>query len=253
MGLFSRKEAASSRRQAMRPRPSVSSEAQAAALRVRARRRLAGAVALVLAAVIVLPMLLDGEPRPVPAGIEISIPSKETPMVSPSAPVQSSPELAAANPAEVVTSAAVAKAPLAEAAVAAIQPKPAAEKPKSPEAKPEASTAKPPGDSRARSDDGSRALALLEGRAPSSSPTPAASPGKFVVQLASYGVEGDANERRDKLKTQGITNAYIEPVTVNGKPMYRLRVGPFTSRDAAQAAQTRLRTLGYSSGFIASQ
>jgi DedD protein len=55
------------------------------------------------------------------------------------------------------------------------------------------------------------------------------------------------------LKSQGITNAFVEAVTVNGKQMFRLRVGPFTSRDAAQAAQTRLRTLGYSSGFIASQ
>jgi DedD protein len=32
-----------------------------------------------------------------------------------------------------------------------------------------------------------------------------------------------------------------------------VRVGPFPSRDAAQAAQTRLRTLGYNGAFIASQ
>lgn len=250
MGLFSRKEAASTRRQVTRPRPSVSSEAQAAALRVRARRRLAGAVALVLAAVIVLPMLLDGESRPVPAGLEISIPSKESPMPAPPTPAVAAPLVAPAvnDPAP----AAAAQAPLAEAAVAAIQPKPAAEKPKTPDARPEPTVAKP-ADPRARSDDGNRALALLEGRATATDSTavPTGS-SRFVVQLASYGAEGDANERRDKLRSQGITNAYVEPVTVSGKAMFRLRVGPFSSRDAAQAAQTRLRTLGYHNGFIAS-
>src|SRR5690606_6401256 len=45
----------------------------------RARRRLVGAVALVLAAIIVLPMLLDSEPRPLSDDISIQIPSKETP------------------------------------------------------------------------------------------------------------------------------------------------------------------------------
>jgi len=43
----------------------------------RARRRLVGAVALVLAAVIVLPMVLDSEPKPLPADLIIDIPSKD--------------------------------------------------------------------------------------------------------------------------------------------------------------------------------
>lgn len=43
----------------------------------RARRRLIGAVALVLAVVIVLPMILDSEPRPLADDIAIQIPSKD--------------------------------------------------------------------------------------------------------------------------------------------------------------------------------
>src|SRR5450830_723622 len=43
----------------------------------RARRRLIGAVALVLAVVIVLPMVLDSEPRPLADDIAIQIPSKD--------------------------------------------------------------------------------------------------------------------------------------------------------------------------------
>jgi DedD protein len=43
----------------------------------RARRRLIGAVALVLAVVILLPMVLDSEPRPLTGDIAIQIPSKD--------------------------------------------------------------------------------------------------------------------------------------------------------------------------------
>ena len=45
----------------------------AAALRARTRRRLIGATALLVGAVIVLPMLLDTAPRPVPDNIAITV------------------------------------------------------------------------------------------------------------------------------------------------------------------------------------
>lgn len=45
----------------------------------RARRRLIGAVALALAVVIVLPMILDSEPKPLNEDIAIQIPSKDQP------------------------------------------------------------------------------------------------------------------------------------------------------------------------------
>ena len=50
-----------------------------------------------------------------------------------------------------------------------------------------------------------------------------------------------------------MTNAFVEQANIGGKQQYRLRVGPFPSREAAQAAQARLRTLGYDNGFIAAQ
>ncbi len=51
----------------------------------RARRRLIGAIALVLAVVIVLPMILDSEPRPLVDDIAIQIPSKDGKDSAPSA------------------------------------------------------------------------------------------------------------------------------------------------------------------------
>jgi DedD protein len=53
----------------------------AAVLRTRARRRLIGAAALLLAVAVVLPMVLDKEPRPVPDAIPIDIPSDKTPFL----------------------------------------------------------------------------------------------------------------------------------------------------------------------------
>lgn len=100
-------------------------------------------------------------------------------------------------------------------------------------------------------------MALLEGRA--SAPTkPQQSPaapagGNFVLQIAAYTTQADAQARRTQLHQAGITNAFIEPVNVGGKQQFRLRVGPFPSRESAQAAQARLRALGYDNGFIAAQ
>lgn len=51
----------------------------------RARRRLVGAIALVLAMIIVLPMILDSEPKPLSDDISIQIPSKDKPGALPAA------------------------------------------------------------------------------------------------------------------------------------------------------------------------
>lgn len=272
MGLFSRKEAKSSRRTAHRPRPSVSSEAQAASLRVRARRRLAGAVALVLAAVIVLPMLLDGEPRPVPAGIEIAVPQRNAPFN----PTLSAPPVNdGATESAQIDSGASGDTDMAKQAVGNVEvpstdlttdgsqaseatstaTQQAAKPESKSDAKPETKLEPKPATSTAQTtapaakpDQTAEALAILEGRK-----APAAAniaTGAYVLQVASYGTDADAKSRLDKLKSQGISNAFVEPASVNGKQTFRLRVGPFDSRAAAQAAQARLRTLGYDNGFI---
>ncbi|MCZ8403864.1 SPOR domain-containing protein, partial [Achromobacter xylosoxidans] len=126
--------------------------------------------------------------------------------------------------------------------------------PPKPEPKPEPKPATPKPET--RSDDGARALALLEGRsAPAATPAPKpqAAKGNFVLQIAAYTTSEDAQSRRSKLHQAGVTNAFVEQASIGGKQQYRLRVGPFPSREAAQAAQARLRTLGYDNGFIAAQ
>jgi len=271
MGLFSRKESTSHRRPVGRTRPSVSSEAQVAQLRVKARRRLAGAVAIVLCAIIVLPMLLDGEPIKVPDNIEVTIPSRNAPF-NPDLPTSASQAdgvtatgLTGELAVQPTTGSSVQKVDLSNVDVNKGIPAPTTPQ-KTPSqsdvSKPVVTDTKPlppvtPTPS-ARSDEGARARAILEGRTvPSTeSRTAQATPSikeNLVVQIASYSAQIDAQTRSETLKGQGITNAYVEPVMVNGKQVFRLRVGPFSSREAAQAGQARLRTLGYANGFITTQ
>jgi DedD protein len=271
MGFFKRKDPADQAQSSKRA--AVPSEVQAAELRGRARRRLAGAVALVLAAVIILPMVLDSQPTPVDDNIPIRVPERNTPfqpqvtepqVAAPQTPAPGSatpadpsaiptppPVTSVPPPATTTPPGTQPATPPETAAVTPPKPEPKPTTPPKPETKP-ATPAKPDN----RSDDGARALALLEGRpAPAASapaPKPAAK-GNFVLQIAAYTTSEDAQSRRSKLHQAGVTNAFVEQATINGKQQYRLRVGPFPSREAAQAAQARLRTLGYDNGFIAAQ
>ncbi|MYN12206.1 SPOR domain-containing protein [Pusillimonas sp. TS35] len=278
MGLFSRNESASRSERRPASRSALSSEAQASDLRNRARRRLIGALVLVLAAVIVVPMLFDTTEPPEQAPTPVVVPSIEPPAADtgnlaaapntdaqgnaysgsiqqPDAPQVPAPSTGLA-PSQPDTTTPVEPAP--PEAVPAPQPKPEA-KPKpepKPEPKPKAE-AKPEAKPKAaekiqRTDDGSAALAMLEGRVPPKRAA-ASEKGNFVLQIAAYGAEEDARVRRDRLAAAGVTNAYVERGTAGGRTTYRLRVGPFPSRDAAQAAQARLRALGYDNGFISSQ
>lgn len=284
MGLFSRQNrngqaAASTKHQ---PRTNGSGGSQARALRVKARRRLAGALAMVLAAVVALPMVLDSEPVPVANDIPVSIPEMIARPALPSQPgevlasattgteaqqgsAETAPPAAPEAPLNLPPVTPPARTPPQPAAPAvAAAPKPAAPATEAARQQPARQPAPAPirETPASRTDDGAVALALLEGRnvqgnSANSSPARASNAtsqrGSFVLQVAAYTTEAAAVSRRDALHAAGITNAYVEPVTAGGKRQFRLRVGTFPSRDAAQAAQARLRTLGYDNGFIAPQ
>ncbi|MFC3338972.1 SPOR domain-containing protein [Paracandidimonas soli] len=268
MGLFSRKDTSETKGSRTGTRPSVSSEAQARELRVRARRRLIGALALVLAAVIVVPMLFDPAIPEDEAATPVVVPSivapspdatlmPETPLIAQS---PSSGSVTDENAAQGEPSPPAPAAP-AEPSAGTQPPRPAQEpaRPETPpqqQPKPEAPAKEPqkPPRKPERTDDGSVALALLEGKNPSGAASaPAQQKGNFVLQIAAYTSDQDARTRRDRLREAGVTNAYVETAQAGGKTTHRLRVGPFPTREAAQAAQARLRALGYDNGFISSK
>jgi len=260
MGLFSRKPVDA------RPkaRPSISGEAQARELRVRARRRLIGALALALAVAIVVPMLFDSA-SDAPQESMIVVPMVLAPAAD--APLAQTPDAGASGGGVILAT--DDSAPPVPGAQQAAQGSVAngtttgsttgtasgtanGASNAAPSVREDAPRTTP-APVQARTDDGSVALALLEGRQPPKTDA-APSSGGFVLQVAAYKTESDAVARRDRLVQSGVTNAYVEAVNLKGERTYRVRVGAFSTREAAQAAQTRIRALGdYKDAFITNQ
>ncbi|MEP7328388.1 MAG: SPOR domain-containing protein [Betaproteobacteria bacterium] len=71
----------------------------------------------------------------------------------------------------------------------------------------------------------------------------------FSVQLFAFTDDKGANSLANKLKAAGYP-AYTEPVASNKGTLWRVRVGPFPTRDAAGASRDKLKGDGYS-GIVA--
>lgn len=223
----------------------------ATALKIRARRRLIGAAALLLAAVIVVPMVLDPAPRPVADTVPIQIPSEKTPF-TPRLPLPPVPDPAQGQaggaveaPADVPPPAETRKDADASSGI-----KPSAKAGETPAAK-DADKAAPKAaataSSKATNDaDAQRAKDILEGRTTTAAK---AASGKYLVQAAALRNEGAAREMAAKLKKAGLPS-FTERVQVSDGPRWRVRVGPYASRDEAELARARLRELGASADLI---
>lgn len=253
----------------------------------RARRRLIGAVALALAVVIVLPMILDSEPKSLNDDIAIQIPSKDEPaagvaqpgavagkqaaldqkeeIVEPSsiAPEPASPAAASA-PAQPVTPPAATVAPkVVEKPVEKPAEKPAEKSaPKAEEKKPAVAehkeepkkeAARPKAAAPAADDDAARALAILEGKpgaaAAPAEKKPAAAGGKFVIQVAALATQDKVTELRNKLSAAGI-HSYTQKIATQAGERTRIRVGPFASREEAERMSGRIKKLGLNATLV---
>lgn len=85
---------------------------------------------------------------------------------------------------------------------------------------------------------------------PAPAPTPARASneprlasGQVVIQVFSSGDQDQAESVRSRL-TRGGHKAFLSPVQVGGRTMYRVRIGPFNSRGDAQKVAEQVRT-GY--------
>lgn len=245
-------------------------------LKRRARQRLIGAVILVLTAIIVVPMLLDSEPRPLGQDIAITIPPKDAPFngqapanAANSVPAAGTPAApataagaAAVAPAVPPTSSSAAASPPAADAVKPAQPAPettaapAAVKPveaakpettkaeaAKPAAKPE--SAKPEAAKPAAKDDGDKARALLEGK-PLAKP---AADGKYIVQVGAFASEEKVKELQARLKSAGLST-YTEKVKTGAGERIRLRAGPFGARADAEGVLGKIKAAGISGAVI---
>ncbi|OSM07199.1 SPOR domain-containing protein [Magnetofaba australis] len=65
----------------------------------------------------------------------------------------------------------------------------------------------------------------------------------FILQVASLSKQQEANALASRLQGRGAP-ARVAVGQIDGRPIYRVRIGPFPSRDAAMAAASRYRVNG---------
>lgn len=202
----------------------------------RARRRLIGATALVLAAVIGLPMIFDSEPKPLTDDIAIQIPSRDKAGTPVSAERAAVADDAASEPTRAAPVAKDEPAP-AEKLPSAEALRPAAEKPadKAADKPADKSSDKPADKSAEKSHDKS-----AEKSAGEKSKSP-----HFVVQAAAVANKAKADELQNRLKQAGI-KSFSQKVSTKDGERYRVRVGPFGSREEADKMRARLSKMGLS-------
>lgn len=207
----------------------------------RARHRLIGAAVLVLIAVVGLPRILDNKPKSINNDIAVNI-------------VTSLPAPNAAMPAndEKAKSAVATETPAKEVA----QTKEVVVSP-TPDAKSEAKVdAKPaPTVSKASS------IGLAAGEEVVSTPNATAKSkteelpkksgsGKYVVQIGAFASEDRAKGWIVKMKDQKIPNYVLNKTSADGTKLYVLRAGPFADKDAAEAAEKKVKAMGLSPRLV---
>ncbi|MGH8800634.1 MAG: SPOR domain-containing protein [Casimicrobiaceae bacterium] len=216
-------------------------------LKRRARRRLVGAVVLALAAAVVLPMLLESDPKPLGNDVSIQIPPiDQGKFVTPLSPAQPDKvdEANAAAPPQPAAAPAPDKS-LTAAEQRVLGQSAANRKPVIMSAAPEAMRPQP-------NIAAAQSAAARPSPAANRSDAAQASHGTLVVQVAALADSKAATELAAKLTTAGFP-AHVEPVATRQGPVQRVRVGAYASRDAAEAALANLKAAGYGNAIVTSQ
>ena len=75
------------------------------------------------------------------------------------------------------------------------------------------------------------------------SASPAASNGGFYVQTGSFSTAENAERQRGQVRSYG--SSEISQASASGRDVYRVRLGPYTTADAAGIVADRLKRSGY--------
>jgi DedD protein len=210
-------------------------------LRRRARRRLVGAIVLALAVAVFVPMLLESDPKPLGEDVSVKIPpvdeGKFVNRLNEKSKTEAPPKT-------------VAKAePKAEAPRPAPPEPPKVEAPKDEAAKAEAPKDEP---AKVQAPKAESAPPVAVAKAPAAAtkePAKDQATGDFAVQVFAFSDDKGANSLVNKLKGKGFP-AYSEPVNTSRGTLWRVRVGPYVSRETAGAARDKLKVEGYN-GIVA--
>jgi DedD protein len=247
-------------------------------LKRRGRRRLIGAIVLALVAAVVVPMLLESEPRPLGEDVSVRIPpvdegryvskiaegrtkqdaAKPAPATRAPAPAAPAPAASVAPAVPDAAKAAPDTAPLpatppvqdaaprkslADAEKAMLAPGAGATPAPS---KSNGNGAKTAGAAKAAETPVAKTAAPAKAEVPSKT-TESAAPaprGGFAVQLAAFSDDKGANALSNKLKRAGFP-AFTETISTSRGTLWRVRVGPYPTREAAAQSRDKLKAEGH--------
>ena len=212
----------------------------------RARHRLIGAAVLVLIAVVGLPRILDSRPKTAPNDIAVNIvtslpiPGTETKPVD--TKVDAKPEEKAKAETEASKPAASLSTPASE-----VKPDAKAEvKQSSPNAPAPVKgpalglaageeVVAPPTNAKPKAEDASKTTTASN---------PPAGSGKFVIQIGAFASESNVNALVARLKAQKIPSYVLNKTGTDGNKMFLVRAGPYADKDAAEAAEKKIKAMG---------
>ena len=232
-------------------------------LKKRARRRLVGAIVLVTTVAVVLPMVLDSEPRSVNQNVDIHIPSPDSGEFKPKAPaaaVSGTADTKSAKGASATPKAESSAAGAKTAATPASSDDTSAPRDKSssgvtaakdpPPARTTAAkdtTLSPPvwtADTPARATPATKDTSAEATTATKdTSSQQAVSGGAYVVQVAALSDSSKAKALEKQMAGAGL-KTYTEVVNTQSGEVTRVRAGPFATREAAEKARSQLKKAG---------
>ena len=226
-------------------------------LKKRSRRRLVGAIVLVSAVAVILPMVLDSEPKSVNRNVDIQIPSPDSGEFKRKGAVPSSSVAEGASKTGTVSKPDA--APKADASVAptAVEPSTSAPSPSGADT-PSAGAAvaskdagKADSTEKARTSEGPGAEAAksdaTKGATVESVNTASAS---YVVQVAALSDAARVKQLQKQMAGVGV-KTYTEVVSTKSGEVTRVRAGPYATREAAENARTQLKKAGLDGKVVA--
>lgn len=221
-------------------------------LKKRARRRLVGASALALLAAIVLPSVMDKEPRPVGQSLTIRMAGQEAAGGGGNEQAVRSSPLSGVVPTESITqSDSASQSPLVPSGGAGVPsqppvapPLPAKSQILAPTHSSSVSVPQKPKENPLPVKGAEKGVTTSGHKAEAASaPQEGHSGGHYVVQLGSFSDDANVNKLRQKIKAAGY-NSSIEVLKTPDGTKTRVRAGPFVDAVAAYEARERLKNIG---------
>ena len=195
----------------------------------RARHRLIGAAVLVLIAVVGLPRVLDNKPKSVNNDIAVNI---VTSLPTPNAAIPAND--AKVNPTAAVEAPAKEKAPIPSKEVVVTSSSSASKTNSIGLAAGEEVIAAPNAITKSKTEELPKKVG----------------PGKYVIQVGAFASEERAKGWIAKMKDQKIPNYVLNKTGADGVKLFVLRAGPFVDKDAAEAAEKKVKAMGLSPRLV---